>query len=96
MAAMTMSAMLALERRLSAVMFLKNFIYQFCLAKNLATMAPLMLCHTLKMAPGMVARGYKAKWVAARLLAKPEFCMPTSIDIALRLARGMCSSLLTV
>jgi hypothetical protein len=42
-----------------------------------------MLCQTLKRAPGIVANGYAAKCMVARLLAKPEFCIPTSIEIAL-------------
>ena len=65
-------------------------------AKKRATTAPLMLCHTLNIAPGMVARGKAAKWVAARLLASPEFCIPTSMAIALRLGSGMCRSRLAV
>ena len=44
-----------------------------------------MLCQTLKMAPGMVAIGKAAKWSVARLDAKPEFCIPTSIEMATRL-----------
>ena len=44
-----------------------------------AMMAPLMLCQTLKTAPGMVAKGKAAKCITASEVAKPEFCMPTSI-----------------
>ena len=50
----------------------------------LATNAPLILCHTLKMAPGMVAMGKAAKCRTARLEARPEFCIPTSMEMAVR------------
>ena len=53
-----------------------------------ATIAPEKLCHTLNKAPGMVASGYAAKCMVARLLASPEFCMPTSMDIALFFGSG--------
>lgn len=45
-------------------------------------MAPLRLCHTEKIAPGTVDIGYIAKWTVAKELASPEFCIPTSIEIA--------------
>ncbi len=51
-----------------------------------ATNAPLILCHTLKMAPGMVAKGAEAKWRVANEQASPLFCMPTSMLMAVRLA----------
>ena len=51
-----------------------------------ATNAPLILCHTLKMAPGMVAKGAEAKWRVANEQASPLFCMPTSMLMAARLA----------
>ena len=41
-----------------------------------------MLCQTENTAPGMAASGYSAKCVVARLVARPEFCMPTSMEIA--------------
>ena len=44
-----------------------------------ATIAPLMLCQTLNTAPGMVAKGKAAKCITANEVAKPEFCIPTSM-----------------
>ena len=41
-----------------------------------------MLCQTLKTAPGTVASASDGNEVAARLVARPEFCMPTSIAMA--------------
>ena len=38
-------------------------------------MLPEKLCHTEKMAPGTVAIGNIAKWVAASEVASPEFCI---------------------
>ena len=40
---------------------------------------PDMLCHTLNIAPGRVARGLATKFMAARDIARPLFCMATSI-----------------
>ena len=54
-----------------------------------------MLCHTENTAPGMVASGYCAKCAAARLVARPEFCMPTSMEIARHLVESSLSSLPT-
>lgn len=48
--------------------------------KMLAYTAPEMLCHTLNTAPGTAASGIVAKWTVAREVARPEFCMPTSMD----------------
>ncbi len=45
-------------------------------------MEPAILCHTLKIAPGSVASGLAAKLAAASETARPLFCMPTSIAIA--------------
>ena len=53
-----------------------------------AAMAPLILCQTLKIAPGMMAIGYAAKCSVASDEASPEFCMPTSIQSAFRFAQG--------
>ena len=39
-----------------------------------------MLCHTEKIAPGIAVVGLKC--VIAKDVAKPEFCIPTSIAIA--------------
>lgn len=47
-----------------------------------------MLCHTLNTAPGTAAIGWAAKWLTASELAKPEFCIPTSIDMAAHLLSG--------
>ena len=52
-----------------------------------ATIAPLILCHTLKMAPGMAASGKAAKCNVASDDASPLFCIPTSMDIAALLGR---------
>ena len=48
----------------------------------LARIAPEMLCQTEKMAPGTVAIERSGKAVVAREVARPEFCMPTSIERA--------------
>ena len=40
-----------------------------------ANIAPEILCQALKIAPGTVAIGNAAKWVLAKPVAKPEFCM---------------------
>lgn len=52
----------------------------------LAKTEPEMLCQTLKMAPGRVARGLAAKFAAARETARPLFCIPTSMEIAVALS----------
>ena len=43
---------------------------------------PDMLCHTLNIAPGSVARGFAAKFIAAKDMASPLFCIATSIATA--------------
>lgn len=48
-------------------------------------MLPEKLCHTENIAPGTAAIGNIAKWVAARDVARPEFCIPTSMAMADRL-----------
>ena len=48
-------------------------------------MLPEKLCHTENIAPGTAAIGNIAKWVAARDVARPEFCIPTSMAMAERL-----------
>lgn len=45
-----------------------------------------MLCQTEKMAPGRAASG--EKWVPPSPAASPEFCMPTSTEIARRVGTG--------
>ena len=60
------------------------------LAKNPARIAPDMLCQTLNMAPGTVAIASEGNEVDAREAAKPEFCIPTSMLMAVRLG---CDSL---
>lgn len=58
------------------------------LLKTAAAMLPEKLCHAEKMAPGTAARGNMAKCVAASDVARPEFCMPTSMEMAVRLSYG--------
>ena len=41
-----------------------------------------MLCHTEKIAPGTVAIASDENAVAARLVARPEFCIPISMESA--------------
>ena len=48
-----------------------------------ASTAPEILCHTEKIAPGTVAIASFGKAVAARLVARPLFCIPISIERAL-------------
>ena len=48
----------------------------------LASIAPEMLCHTEKIAPGTVAMDRFGNAVPARDVASPEFCIPISIDSA--------------
>ena len=48
----------------------------------LARIEPEMLCQTENMAPGTVAIARVGNVVAAKLEARPEFCMPISIDRA--------------
>ena len=57
-----------------------------------ATIAPLILCHTLNIAPGMAANGKAAKCIVANDEARPLFCIPTSMDIAARFRIGRCKS----
>ena len=57
-----------------------------------AAMLPEKLCHTENMAPGTAAMGKRAKWVAAREVARPEFCIPTSMEMAVRLGFSKPSS----
>ena len=59
-----------------------------CLIR-LAAIAPEILCQALKIAPGSVARARDGKQEAASVEAMPEFCIPTSMEIALRLAGGI-------
>src|SRR5690606_36450454 len=59
--------------------------------KIVAAIGPLMLCQTLKMALGTAASG--EKWAVAKATPRPEFCMPTSIDKALRCATFRRNSL---
>ncbi len=56
-------------------------------AYSLAMSAPEMLCQTENTAPGIVARGKEAKWRTAREEARPEFCIPTSMLIAIFFGR---------
>lgn len=53
----------------------------FMLEKILATIGPDTLCQKLKIALGTAAIGLKC--AAASAAPKPEFCMPTSIEMAL-------------
>jgi len=56
--------------------------------KMLANTAPEMLCHTEKMAPGTVAIVRFGNAVAAREVARPEFCIPISMESAFFLVSG--------
>lgn len=56
-------------------------------------MLPEKLCHVENMAPGTAASGNMAKCVAASDVARPEFCIPTSIEMAVRLSCGNPNSL---
>ena len=47
----------------------------------LAIIAPDILCHTLNIAPGTVAIAKFGKAFVAKLEARPEFYIPTSIAI---------------
>lgn len=47
------------------------------------------MCHTLKIAPGTVARGSAGNDEAASDVARPEFCIPTSMDSVLLLFRSI-------
>ena len=62
--------------------YAKKHRVKMCI-RDRARTAPEMLCHTENTAPGMVASGYCAKWAAAREVARPEFCIPTSMEICL-------------
>ena len=55
------------------------------LEKNPARIAPDMLCQTLNMAPGTVAIASEGNEVDAMEVARPEFCIPTSIASVLLL-----------
>lgn len=55
-------------------------------------MLPEKLCHAENMAPGIAAMGNIAKCVAASEVASPEFCIPTSIETAVRWATFMPDS----
>ena len=47
-----------------------------------AKIAPEILCHTEKMAPGTVAIARSGNAVPAKDVARPEFCIPISIERA--------------
>ena len=65
------------------IIFINQFeLLSFHLLYILANIAPEMLCHTEKIAPGTVAIANEANDVNARLVARPEFCIPISIEIA--------------
>ena len=66
---------------------LPSFCYiEILFLRILAKIAPDILCHTLKIAPTRVARGFKANLVAASVTANPLFCIPTSIANAVVLS----------
>ena len=52
-----------------------------------------MLCQTEKIAPGTVAMSRFGNAVPARLVARPEFCIPISMESAFVFAGGSLSSL---
>ena len=49
-------------------------------------MVPLMLCQAQEMAQGNTERGWAAKKLPANTVAKPAFCMPTSMEMVRFLA----------
>ena len=59
------------------------FIGLALLAQYVASAGPEMLCHKLKMALGTAVIGDAAKCTAAKATPKPEFCIPTSMAMAL-------------
>ena len=59
----------------------------------LAKIAPEILCHTEKTAPGTVAIARFGNAVPASDVASPEFCIPISIDNAFFLEAGSLSNL---
>jgi len=60
--------------------------------KILANTAPEILCHTEKIAPGTVAIERSGNADPAKDVARPEFCIPISIDKAFFFATGRFSS----
>ena len=58
------------------------FSWLYPLRRILAKTDPEILCHTLKIAPGSVANGLAAKLAVASVIARPLFCIPTSIAMA--------------
>ncbi len=58
----------------------------------LARIAPEMLCHTEKIAPGTVAIARFENETLARDVARPEFYIPISIDIAFTFDKGILSN----
>ena len=75
--------------------FLIFFYNYFSLAKAIsftsfllidAKIEPEILCQIEKIAPGKVASGFRAKFAVASWMARPEFCIPTSIDRAVCLS----------
>ena len=54
-----------------------------------ASIAPDMLCHTEKTAPGTVAIAMSGKAEPASEVARPEFCMPISMATAFLRGRSI-------
>ena len=54
-----------------------------------AKTAPDILCHALNNAPGTAAKGIVANWLAAKDVANPEFCIPTSTARVMLFLRSM-------
>ena len=54
-------------------------------------MAPEILCHTENIAPGTVAIAKLENDTLASDVARPEFCIPISIDIAFIFGKGILS-----
>ena len=67
------------------VMFFYFFAILLVICSHLrnkpARMVPDMLCQAQLMAQGNTARGWAAKKLEARTVAKPAFCMPTSMEM---------------
>ncbi len=49
-------------------------------------MVPEMLCQAQPMAQGRTAKGWAAKKLPARTVARPAFCIPTSMEMVRFLA----------
>ena len=69
-------------------MFILSLQWLWYFLKTEAAILPEKLCHAEKIAPGTAASGNMAKCVVASEVASPEFCIPTSMEMAVRLSCG--------